>query len=283
MAREHARILCTIWSPGDDFRQRTPDAQRLYFLVLSQRELNNAGVIPLMVSKWARCSASTTVEDIEKALSELEDNRYVVVDRETDEVLVRTFVRNDGIAKQPNMLKSALRAAGQIESESIRHALARELLRLGHPDATKKAFELDPGTRREGFAEGIARPSSTSVEQPLADPSSTSVEEGCGVGEGKGEGVSPVDEGSSRETPARPSERCTKHADVDEPGPCGRCGAARRAAERWDAEQADAADVERARRRELIEACPDCDDNGMRDLGVGLARCTHPELVGASS
>ena len=69
MAREHARIQCSIWRPGDDFRERSPEAQRLYFLIVSQPQLNNAGLIPLMVNKWARCSAHTDASDIEKATS----------------------------------------------------------------------------------------------------------------------------------------------------------------------------------------------------------------------
>jgi len=303
MAREHARILCSIWSPGDDFRARTPGAQRLYFLILSQRELNNAGVIPLMVSKWARCSTSTTADDIETDLQELEQHRYLVVDRDTDEVLVRSFIRNDGIAKQPNMLKSALRYARQIESASLRSALAEELVRIGHRDTIETASVIDPGTHRatqdetpmRDIAEAITEPPATGVEEPSADPSSTSVEEGCGVGEGEGEGGTSSSRGGSgggtrkRANPAPPPEplrdptnpRCAQHRDIPatDRGPnCRACAAVRREVEALP--PVDAAAAERAARRDLIDRCPDCDETGMRDLGdVGVGRCTHPLLL----
>lgn len=32
---------------------------------------------------------------------------------------------------------------------------------------------------------------------------------------------------------------------------------------------------ERAQRRAAIDACNQCDDNGMRDTGQGLTRCNH--------
>lgn len=298
MAREHARILCSVWRPGDDFRDRSPEAQRLYFLIVSQQQLNNAGLIPLMVSKWARCSKGTTVADIEKALAELEEHRYVVVDRDTEEVLVRTFIRNDGVAKQPNVLKSALRLARQIESQTVRTALAYELTRLGNPDAMDVAMEIggDGFERlpRNPSEKGSANPSVTPERNPSGNPSTdpgsnpSSSPAGWGGGRGRGGGSSPVggQVGETREqTPApRPSERCKTHADVDEPPACGGCGAARRAAERWDGDRDAALAAERAANRALIDDCPDCDDNGMRDFGaVGVARCVHPSLTVGSS
>lgn len=156
MAREHARILCRIWS-DEDFRQRSPEAQRMYFLLLSQRGLNHAGVLPLTVQRWANCSPGTTPEDVLVALEELVAHGYVVFDPATDELLVRSFLRNDGVVKQPNVFKSALRHAREVESLEIRAALAVELRRLSNVDADRAAVDLDPnpsGTPSEGFAKG---------------------------------------------------------------------------------------------------------------------------------
>lgn len=294
MAREHARILCSIWRPGDDFRDRSPEAQRLYFLIVSQRELNNAGVAPLMVNKWARCSAGTSVEDIETALVELEEARYVVVDRDTEELLVRTFIRNDGVAKQPNVLKSALRLAEQIESETLRVALARELVRLGHRDAMVTASVLDP----DGFA-GLAadpsvnpfinpssnpsdRPEMNPSSNPSAEPDSNPSPSPAGWGGGRGGGRGKSEGGQVGETPARPSERCRKHAGVEADGPCGGCGAARKAAARWDAERVDVERRARASWRSAVDACDECDENGKLELPDGSLR-RHHEFTEAAS
>jgi hypothetical protein len=297
MAREHARILCSIWRPGDDFRDRSPEAQRLYFLIVSQRELNNAGVVPLMVNKWSRCSAGTTAADIEIALAELEEHRYVVVDRDTEELLVRTFIRNDGVARQPNVLKSALRLARQIESASLRRALAFELVRLDIPAASDAAEEIAPDVVRKGSGDPSGnpssnpslKPSSTPEPNPSSAPESNPSPSPAGWGGGRGRGGGNSSEGGQVEETRedalrRPSERCKAHASADDPPPCGRCGAARRAAERWDADQADAAAAARARNRTLIDGCPDCDDNGMRDFdALGLSRCAHPSIAAAAS
>lgn len=293
MAREHARILCSVWRPGDDFRNRSPEAQRLYFLICSQRELNNAGVITLMVNKWSRCSAHTTPEDIETALAELEEHRYVVVDRDTEELLVRTFIRNDGVAKQPNVLKSALRLAAQIESESLRAALAYELVRLGNRSAMETAAEIAPAVVQRHHGDSSMNPSSNPCRNPSSTPEknpSHSPEKNpspspAGWGGGRGKGVSPVPEvagvGGNEPAPApQPMDptnpRCARHRDVpaDDPGPnCRQCRDVRLQAERADTARADVERRSRDSWRAVVDACDECDHNGKIERSDGsLAR-----------
>jgi hypothetical protein len=142
--RSHARILVSIWT-DTDFRALSPEAQRTYMLLLSQGSLNNAGVLPLTVKRWAAGCNATTTGDVEKALAELDEHRYVAVDEDTEELLVRSFIRNDGISKQPQMLKSALKEAVGIESPRLRAVLAQELRRLGRDDCSFTADQIDPG------------------------------------------------------------------------------------------------------------------------------------------
>lgn len=67
-----------------------------------------------------------------------------------------------------------------------------------------------------------------------------------------------VPEPAAREN--RPPERCSKHRnDLDAP-PCAACGAARRAAEAWDADAPKRLVDERL----TIRACPFCDADGWR-------------------
>jgi hypothetical protein len=181
MAREYGRILCGIWT-DPQWRARSPLAQWLYFLLISQRAINTCGVLPLQVSKWARGSEAVTVADVETALAELSQHRYVVVDGDTEEVLVRSFIRNDGVAKHPNMLKNALRVARQVESPLLRAALAQELRRLDLAVAAEVADEIDPDSSRaqaEPGANGSAPhpepiPNARRPDrEPDADPSRT--------------------------------------------------------------------------------------------------------------
>lgn len=173
MAREHARILSRIWS-DKDFTARSRDAQRAYMLLLSQRTLNHAGVVPLTLQRWANTSPVTSKNDVLKWLRELEEFRFIAVDLSTDEVLIRSFIRNDGIAKQPNMLKASLRLAREIESPNLRNILAEELEKLARTDATECAEAI----RSEPLANPSGNPSGT--------PRDGLVEftgEGVGVGE----------------------------------------------------------------------------------------------------
>jgi hypothetical protein len=144
MARSHARILVTIWA-DPDFRRLSVDAQRTYLLLLSQASLNNAGVLPMTIKRWAAGCDTTATGDLDKALAELDDTRFIVVDSDTEEVLIRSFIRNDGIVKQPQMMKSALREALSVESPRLRSVLAAELRKLRRDDASFTAEQIDPG------------------------------------------------------------------------------------------------------------------------------------------
>ncbi|WP_052684580.1 hypothetical protein [Lentzea aerocolonigenes] len=190
MSREHARILTAIWR-DDDFRALSPEAQRLYFLLLSQPTINQAGVLPLTVSRWARGCSATDVADIEAALAELDRARFALVDADTDEVLVRAFMRKDGVAKQPNVLKAAFRFALAVESPRLRAVLADELRRLDHVHADAVADTLD-GTSTYHQTEPTSSRSNSSAptadERPsegFAEPFPEGFPSNAGVG-GKG-------------------------------------------------------------------------------------------------
>jgi hypothetical protein len=173
--RDHGRILVSIWD-DDDFINLTPGAQRLYMLLLSQRGINNAGMLPTQIRKWAKRSAHTSIEDVETALAELIEARFVYVDDETEETLIRSFIRNDGIAKQPNVLKNALRCAEAVESPILRAVLADELRRLGRGDAAAVADRIIP------TADTVPSPSGT-LSEPFENPSSNPAGRGKGRGE----------------------------------------------------------------------------------------------------
>ncbi|RJO74147.1 hypothetical protein D5S18_18515 [Nocardia panacis] len=201
-------MLCRIWQ-DKDFRALPRTAQALYVQLVSQPNINNAGVVPLMLSKWAKGCDELTSDRIIADLAALIDGRFVVVDSDTEEVLVRSFIRNDGVLKQPNVLKNALRCAEAVESHAIREALAAELRRTGRNDAARTADILSPSETRSGdtanpsetLQEGFEHPSVTlprhAQENPRSNPSETLPEprtlrkpfaDPSGVGEGVGEG-----------------------------------------------------------------------------------------------
>lgn len=122
MARRYAPVLCAIWD-DDDFIALDPDAQRLYLLLLSQKRLSMVGVMPYAPRNWARGCKATTAVDIENALARLIDARFVVVDDDTDELLVRTMLKHDP-PKGAKSRTAMWRSLSTVDSESLRRACA---------------------------------------------------------------------------------------------------------------------------------------------------------------
>lgn len=129
MPRTHGRIMAAIWN-DPDFLALAEGPQRLYMFLLSQPDLSHAGLLPLRIGRWAKKVAGGTRELIEDHISTLSDARFVVADEDTEELLVRTFVRNDGVYKQPKVMLRMREDARQIESPILRAAFRVELDRL---------------------------------------------------------------------------------------------------------------------------------------------------------
>lgn len=139
MARTRANILCSIWD-DPEFISMPVEPQRLYLYLLSQRDLSHAGLVPLRLHRWSLKIPGGTVGQVSKALAALTKARFVLVDRNTEEVLVRTYVRNDGVYKQPKVMLRMREDARLMESIELREAFAVELTRL-------PLDELAPSTR----------------------------------------------------------------------------------------------------------------------------------------
>lgn len=129
VGKRHARILKSIWR-DTDWKSLTVDAQWLYELMLSQESISYAGVLPLTIRRWASFASDATEERIASGLSILDDKEFVLADRETEEALVRTFIRNDGLWSEPRMMRVALRESLEVQSHILRNALAEELAKL---------------------------------------------------------------------------------------------------------------------------------------------------------
>lgn len=166
MARTEARLLVEIWNPGSDFTAMTSDEQWMYFLLLSQPDLAHDGVLALRERRWARCAQGVTVDQIRDRLAGLEKANKIVVDEDTEEVLVRSFVRGDKVYRQPNVLRAAADHLPLVASAKIRSSLYEELLRVQH-------LEMPEGSRLiiAGMLEALADPSRKGFDNPSDNPS----------------------------------------------------------------------------------------------------------------
>ena len=65
--------------------------------------------------------------DVEMFATVLEEREFIVVDRATEEVLVRSFVKHDGLMDQWNMAAAVARTFSAVASKPLRGAIVHEL------------------------------------------------------------------------------------------------------------------------------------------------------------
>lgn len=126
MPREHALIPVNVWGDAD-FRTLDEASQWLYLVLLTQPDISTVGVLPVTMRRWANFAHNTTVHDIDVLVEQLDASGAVVVDRDTEELLVRDFMRHQGIPAKPNLLRAAVGDARRILSPRLR-AEANQLL-----------------------------------------------------------------------------------------------------------------------------------------------------------
>lgn len=121
MARSHGKLFSNVWR-DEDWRNLTTDAQWLYMLLLSQPKLTLCGSLDIAVDRWARMNADATPESVTKALDELVNNYFVLVDHGTGELAIRTFAKHDLDTGRmnSNLAKGMWRAWEGLESAYLR-------------------------------------------------------------------------------------------------------------------------------------------------------------------
>ena len=129
MSRKFSRIIRSIWK-DKDFRDLSPEAQHLYFVLISDPKLTYAGVADWRPEKISGRATGWTADDVEAAGHELAQHLFVIIDDDTEEVGIRTFHRNDECLAVPNMAKAVIDAYDQVESPTISAVIIHELTRL---------------------------------------------------------------------------------------------------------------------------------------------------------
>ncbi len=184
MARTHARVYHSIWA-DPDFLARTESAQRMFLFLLSQSDIEHSGVLGLRERRWSRGASDSTLASIEKALAELIESRFIVVDEDTEEVLVRSFMRWDNVWRQPNIAKAAAEHIRTLTSVPIRAALLAELQRIEisganmqphifaevrqlREDLLNELNEAIPNPTRNPSGKGSGNPSANGSANPRA-------------------------------------------------------------------------------------------------------------------
>lgn len=212
MARGHGRILTSIWEDAD-FLALDEREQRLYLFLISQPNLNHAGLLDLTLRRWSRKARSLTSAELEKLLQALEAAHFIVMDDDTEELLIRSFVRNDGVWRMPKVMGAMVSGALEISSRRLQAALLAEMDRIPldelSDEPTKLKGQEGPSIRRqiathiETLRKAFGNPdpdpsrrgSGTPSEAPSATPSDTPSE---GDAEGGPKGSTRGRAGASR-------------------------------------------------------------------------------------
>lgn len=129
MARDRANIRLNLWA-DEDWRNLSIEAQHLYLMLLSHPSLSYAGVADWRPKRLAPLTGTATPEGIEDAAQELQSSAFVYADEDTEEILIRSFVRHDGVIRHPKLRVSMANDYAAISSSLIREFVAFELQRL---------------------------------------------------------------------------------------------------------------------------------------------------------
>lgn len=129
MARSQAVVHVCIWN-DDTFRELPPESQHLYFVLYTAPMLSYCGVIDWRPRRIAPLAAGWTPERVEAAAQPLREALWLIVDESTEEALLRRFIRDDGLMKQPKMAVSMTMAHAAVASPTLRGVVIHELQAL---------------------------------------------------------------------------------------------------------------------------------------------------------
>lgn len=127
--RQYALIHRAILD-DPSWRCLTRSQQNLYLLLLLKLSTNLCGVVDWCPKKLAVNASDMTVETIEADAVVLEKKLYIVRDEDTDEVLIRSFLRNDAPLKSSKTAIAVRSSYTDTASSKLRGVIVFELQRL---------------------------------------------------------------------------------------------------------------------------------------------------------
>ncbi|WP_102158725.1 hypothetical protein [Zhihengliuella halotolerans] len=153
--RRFAQLHVSIWD-DDDFLDLRGIEQWLFIHLASSTSTNFAGVTEWRPRKISQKARDWTPDQIEDAGWNLARLHYLLIDEDTEEVLVRSFIRNNELLRQPNMGKAVARGYSETGSRALRAVIVHELRRLH--------AENDAWVSWEALAEILEKRASTPAE-----------------------------------------------------------------------------------------------------------------------
>lgn len=300
--KDHGRMNLDIWG-DDDFLDVSPLAQHLYFVLWFSPGLSYCGAGDWHPGRISAKANGWTAFDVQAAAAELSRaaGHFLLIDDTTDEFLLRSWIKHDGLWKQPNMAVSMANARADLASRTLRGVVVHEVSKIKRREPgsaswkrnavaqmlTQTAIDPDTVDRYTPFANTPVDPQPDPYADSPVDPTEPT---------NRGVGVDPPSTPAPAISPLTPSPcggsvsteghqgsgpnhepplRCPKHKNDADPPACGPCKSARLAHEAWQRGQAENELAHRRSRRAAIDACTLCDDEGWIPGTEPVIRCNH--------
>lgn len=197
--RQYALIHRAILD-DPSWRCLTRSQQNLYLLLLLKLSTNLCGIVDWRPKKLAVNASDMTVETIEADAVVLEKKLYIVRDEDTDEVLIRSFLRNDAPLKSSKTAIAVRSSYTDTASSKLRGVIVFELQRLYKEQRDWQGWDqvrdlldlpsIDPRRIVSGGEEAVSDALNRYQESSFSPPRDTSFDTSSdGVSQGVSQGV----------------------------------------------------------------------------------------------
>lgn len=126
----YTKVVRSIWQ-DDEFRALCQTAQRSYFMLISQPDLSQCGILAFTPGRWGALSGDSSAATVRSDIDDLVAAGFVVVDADTEELWIRSYMKYDEGYRVPNIGKAVVTACEAISSRTLRRVAATTARTLG--------------------------------------------------------------------------------------------------------------------------------------------------------
>lgn len=166
MARSYARV--SVQRFHDEEWRALPLAEKAVFdMLLGHPKLSICGALDVKLGSLARYAPDLDAGTLAELLGSLEDAGYIRWDRDTDELVIRTFVRHDGVLQNQNLGRGMWAAWLTIESDDLRQFIVDNVPDLAFEERFRPP---DSALRNRRSIGGSHEGSERRIEAPQPKP-----------------------------------------------------------------------------------------------------------------
>lgn len=167
MPRDHTRIHTDIWG-DDEWLDLSPEAQHLYF-VLYTWPPSLCGGGDWQPRKIAARARGWSVPAVLDAAEELVAGEFLLIDIDTEEYLLRSWVKHDGLYRVQNMAVSVSNARANLASRLLKGVVVHEVSKLRKSEPDLESWKKD--AVRNMLDQRAVDPDDIEWSSPWASPS----------------------------------------------------------------------------------------------------------------